>query len=592
MRGRLFILYGSQTGTAEDLAVRISYEAKRRLFECEVASLDAFGTDLLQRQRLVLFVVATTGQGDPPDNMHVSWQFLRRRSLAADWLSGLNFGVIGLGDSSYAKFNFVAKRLHRRLLQLGANGLVQSPALGDDQHDLGPDAAVDEWLQNFWLKLDSLHPLPPNAQLESVNYLPKARHVVDVLSGEEEAGDAEEVAILSGSDQFMGRLESNVRVTSDSHFQDVRLIRFSLPNSSDSRCCYTAGDVVSFRPGNLSEDVEEFLSLIGTPAEALVHVREGPISTLVPQPCSVRWLVQFVLDIHSIPRRSFFQLLQHFAVDEMQKEKFGELGSAAGQQDLFDYCNRPRRTLLEVLADFPDTACRVSFEYLLEMVPSIRERSFSIASSPPTCAGSLEILVAVVRYRSKMARERLGLCSNWLARLPVGSSIPMRIKRGTIRFPPQEVPVVMVGPGTGVAPFRSFIQHRVASDSCPGQLPAPRLVLFFGCRNSSGDFFFREEWERLEGEGHLKLFTAFSRDQPEKCYVQHRISEQSALLWQLLNSEGAAIYIAGNARDMPNDVRTAIVQAAQRESGCSQSEAECWVQQLEQNGRFQLETWS
>ena len=139
---QLLVLFGSQTGTAQDEAERLGREARRRRLGCRVQALDSYSVANLIREPLVIFVCATTGQGDPPDNMKNFWRFIFRKSLPSSSLCQMDFAVLGLGDSSYAKFNFVAKKLHRRLLQLGGSALLP-PCLGDDQHELGPDAAID-----------------------------------------------------------------------------------------------------------------------------------------------------------------------------------------------------------------------------------------------------------------------------------------------------------------------------------------------------------------------------------------------------------------------------------------------------------------
>ncbi|XP_037089133.1 NADPH-dependent diflavin oxidoreductase 1-like isoform X2 [Pollicipes pollicipes] len=593
-RGRLVVLYGSQTGTAEDLAERIGREAKRLLFECEVCALDEYRTPALLHERLALFVVATTGQGDVPDNMASTWRLLLRKSLPADSLRALRFGVVALGDSSYAKFNFVGKRLHRRLLQLGAAPLL-APALGDDQHDLGPDAAVDPWLTQLWRQLDALCPLPAGRQPLPADRRPAPRFTVthvdenggehEALNGvapeEEEEEEKGEAATADGL--FVGRVRWNRRVTPEDHFQEVRLISLDVAGSGAT---YRPGDVVTVQPENLPEEVDQLLALLEWPPDRLVLV-DGPRAPRLPRPCSLRHLATHLLDIHAVPRRSFFELLAHFAANEMEREKFAEFASAAGQQELFDYCNRPRRTALEVLADFPATARRLPLEYLLDMVPAVRPRSFSIASSQKVCPDEIQILVAVVRYRSRLASPRVGLCSTWLSRLTPGQPVTLAVKPGTLRFPQEpERPVLMIGPGTGVAPFHSYISEQATSDR-----PRP-LCLFFGCRHRAADLFFGDEWRRLVDAGRLQLHCAFSRDQEDKVYVQHRLRQQAALVWRLVDAGGATVCVAGSARRMPQDVAEALVDVFREQGGLTTEQAEAYLQRLEREGRYQTETWS
>ena len=196
--------------------------------------------------------------------------------------------------------------------------------------------------------------------------------------------------------------------------------------------------------------------------------------------------------------------------------------------------------------------------------------------------------MAVVAYRTKLSEPRLGLCSNWVAGLPERVEIPVLLSRGTMTLPEDPtLPIVMIGPGTGVAPFRSFITHRAATGA-PG-----RNVLFFGGRNRLADFFYQEEWAALADQGKLELFTAFSRDQDAKFYVQHRMLEPDAqaAIWSSI-SAGGVVYIAGSAQQMPKDVRAALQAIVAAATGFGDQEADEYLLQMERVNRLQVETWS
>ncbi|XP_056874535.1 NADPH-dependent diflavin oxidoreductase 1 isoform X5 [Takifugu flavidus] len=487
----LQVLYGSQTGSAQDTAHRVARQARRKQIQVQVLPLDSYNVANLISETLVVFVCATTGQGDPPDNMKNFWRFIFKKSLPLGSLSQLDCAVLGLGDSSYAKFNFVAKKLYKRLVQLGASMLLPV-GLADDQHHLG----------------------------------------------------------------------------------------------------FTAGDVVMMYPQNSPEDVEQFRQLLSLDLEAIFTLQpthSTAVPCRIPQPCTMLYLVENILDISSVPRRSFFELLSTFATNELEREKLLEFSSPADQEELHSYCNRPRRTILEVLADFPHTTAELRVDYLLDLFPEIQPRSFSIASSLQSHPHRLQILVAVVRYKTKLFKPRRGLCSTWLASLdPIQGEtyVPLWVKKGTMKFPKdKDIPVIMVGPGTGVAPFRSALQERIPEGKHIN-------VLFFGCRSESKDFYFRSEWEKAEKMGHLTLYTSFSRDQQEKVYVQHRVLENAKLLWDLIASKNGCFYIAGNAKQMPASVRDALSKVFQQEGGLSSEDAIQMLAIMEKSGRLQCETWS
>nr|XP_061800696.1 NADPH-dependent diflavin oxidoreductase 1-like isoform X2 [Nerophis lumbriciformis] len=589
----LLILYGSQTGTAQDTAQRIARQALRRRLRVHLSSLDDYNVANLISESLVVFVCSTTGQGDPPDNMKIFWRFLFRKSLPLGSLCQVDCAVLGLGDSSYPKFNFVAKKLHKRLEQLGATMLLPV-GLADDQHDLGPDAVIDVWLKSFWEKAFALHPrfadmiplrddepLPPTY---TFNFLDDVNEKTDNCQRipTQQTG-------LSEGNPFHAKLLSNERVTDPVHFQDVRHIDFDITGSNID---FTAGDVVMMRPCNAAEDVQEFCNLLGLNPEArfsLTATDGCKVPTRLRQPCTLRDLVERYLDIAAVPRRSFFELLATVSTNELEREKLIEFSSAEGQEDLHIYCNRPRRTALEVLADFPQTTAQLKVDYLLDLFPEIQPRSFSIASSLRAYPHRLQILVAVVKYKTKIYKPRRGLCSTWLASLDptIGDVfVPLWVKKGSLKFPTEtNIPVIMVGPGTGVAPFRSALQERIAEGKNAN-------VLFFGCRSESKDFYFRSEWKDMTKNGQLTLFTAFSRDQEEKVYVQQRVRENALLIWDLIANKGAYFYIAGNAKDMPNGVCDALKAVFQQNGGLSSEDAEKMLAGMEKSGKFQSETWS
>lgn len=258
---KLVILYASQTGTAQDMAEEIWRQSKMYHFTGTVKPMNSYDIHNLVKEKIVIFVCSTTGQGDEPDNMKSFWKFLLRKSLPSDSLAGVKFAVIGLGDSSYAKFNFVAKRLHKRLIQLGGIPLV-SVGLCDDQHDLGIHAVALPWIQNLWDKIDVTFPLPNG--LEKLKVTPRVfRWNVKVLDDEKEnssiMSDFCHEIIFKDSEldkPFETIVRENKRTTSDDHFQDVRLITF------DAEIAFwNPGDVLVCRPKNSKENVQALFDL-------------------------------------------------------------------------------------------------------------------------------------------------------------------------------------------------------------------------------------------------------------------------------------------------------------------------------------------
>ncbi|XP_077544104.1 NADPH-dependent diflavin oxidoreductase 1 [Haemaphysalis longicornis] len=577
---RLVILYGSQTGTAEDVAERIGRQARRYRFCVSVMAMNDYPVKELIKEKLVLFVCATTGQGEEPDNMKRFWSFLLRKSLPHTSLKALTYTVIGLGDSTYLKFNFTAKRLRRRLDQLGAKCGVE-PLHADEQHELGADGMIDPWLEGFWKFVLGLHPLPVGCPPLSDDELPVPKYTV--------LGDTEVITnpSIAKENVFFGILISNERVTSREHFQDVRLIKLDVGGLAVD---FDPGDIVVVHPENCKEDVEEFFRLFGLDASMSFMVAptqdNTPLPPVLAGEIELGECVRKYFDLTYIPKRSFFEVFWHFAKSDLEKQRLREFSTAAGQEDLVDYAIRPRRTVLEVFADFQETTVNVPLAYLFDLIPPIRPRSFSIANSLLSYPGQIHILAAIVNFHTTLKKPRRGLCTTYLANLdPSGHpAVAFSVKKGSLRMPPDNVPVIMVGPGTGCAPFRAMIQDRTMRGI--GQ-----NYLFFGSRSAKADFFFENEWTYLEALGLLELVTAFSRDQDHKIYVQHRIAEHKDKIWKLINNDGV-MYIAGNAKDMVPSVRAAFKSVLVDPGSLSDPIADELITSLEKCKRLQIEAWS
>lgn len=230
---------------------------------------------------------------------------------------------------------------------------------------------------------------------------------------------------------------------------------------------------------------------------------------VLKKPHTLREIALQFWDLSAKPKPRSLEVLSYNCENELEKEKLLELGSLEGQEDWLNYVNRPRRTIVEVLQDFPHATSKLSLELLFELFQPIKPRAFSIASSP--LSDKLDVIVAVVEYYTNLKVQRKGLCSNWLRKLKIGDRVRISIKKGTFKFPPEPTtPLVMTGPGTGIAIFRGVTQD------CNLRGTKNKLVLFFGCRYENKDFHCRDELKRMENDGKLTLFCAFSRDHGDK----------------------------------------------------------------------------
>eukprot|EP00803_Ostreobium_quekettii_P008466 evm.model.scf_1778.4 EVM.evm.TU.scf_1778.4 scf_1778:10727-13876(+) len=594
-----------------------------------------------------------------------------------DSLAGVAVAAFGLGDSGYLKYNAVAKRLANRLAGLGAEALVEK-GLGDDQARAGYEAALDPWLEAFWRAVEVrfgvqamegvvgsldmpkfsvtfLEEGPRRSQAgmtameEAAGAAAAFHRVADAAAGLPAPADDPRLAAagphaFGPGRPYMARMLKNERLTSPGHFQDVRHIEFDL---GDSSLTYSPGDLLVILPETPSSAVDAFLERAGLDGDRWVSVRPAGLGAQAEAPggpqaqVRIRALVQGALDVHGAsPRRYFFDVLRRFAAAQHEADRLAYFASAEGRDDLHLYCSGEGRTVLEVLGDFKSSS--PPLEWLLQCVPAKRPRQFSISSSPTAHPRAAHITAAIVEWRTPFGRTKRGLCTAALAAMEPGrrdDRVPVWIEAGAMRMPPNDgTPMVLIGPGTGVAPFRSFLQERMErargradhhsrptgprgpSPESTGpkeqaiesagpkeaaiestslkerdskSLPVAPSWLLFGCRNEAGDFLYRGEWEALRRAGVLDgIITAFSRDQPSKVYVTHRIRERGALIWRLIGEAGAVVYVSGSARKMPADVMSAIEAVVAEHTGRSTESAKRFVKAMEASGRYVVESWS
>lgn len=595
---RLLILFGSQTGTAEDVAIQISNRARRLHFSTELSSMDQYQSDrLLHQHQIIIFVCSTTGQGIEPQNMSNFWTRLRRSNLPNDLLDPIRFTIFGLGDSSYPKFNWVAKKLFRRLLQLGARSILP-PGLADDQHHNGIDSTLLPWSQALWETLLTLEPLPQGLDpIPSNTLLPPSfrlqRHPPSSSSQPQPLPD-HQIAILT----------KNQRLTPTDHWQDTRHLEFESSQPFD----FEPGSVCQVWPENSPEDVDRLLKRMDWTdlADQVYKLSRTEPNQHLPigwsQYATLTEIFKSRLDLTAVPSRSFIEWLSFFTTDSNETERLQEFCSIDGQDDLHEYVRRPRRTILEVLSEFKSAI--IPLDYIHDVFPPIRPRQFSISSSPKVFPNQIHLLVAVVKYKTRLSIPRKGLCTSWLARLAPGARIPVKIVRGYLKLPKNpEAPVICIGPGTGIAPFRSLIQDRSKSHVRSASSVEPTLqddepttstnnLVIFGCRFESKDFYYRQEWSEFERGRLCRFLWTASRDQIHKRYVQNLIEENPDQVWELIDVQKASIFISGSSGEMPKGVRASLRKVFTHRGGLDSDESAKLLERLESTGRLQEETWS
>ncbi|WBW70770.1 CIA machinery NADPH-dependent diflavin oxidoreductase Tah18 [Schizosaccharomyces osmophilus] len=573
----IYVLYGSETGTAEELSERLYRKLNRLGYRVLTLPMDEFDTQKLIEPLLCVFICSTTGQGEMPLNMRKFWKFLLRKRLPMDLLDDMQYAVFGCGDTSYARYNWASKKLDSRLRQLGAQSFCPRGE-GDEQHAQGVEGGFAYWCTHLCSALATVK-TPSQPALRDSDIIPPSFSIIRFDSSHELSKEP-----LHTRGMIPSTLQQNKRITADNHWQDVRKVVLSIPKSVS----WKPGDIAVLYSWNDDESVHKFLRCLKWDSFAdhsvliTSNIQERKIPWL-PNPLTVFNLVKYVISIHSVPNRTFFEYAAQFTDDDLHKERLLEFASLEGLDDYYDYVTRPRRTLIETLQEFHSV--HIPFEYALDALPIIRGRQYSIANRCDQSEGKLELLIALVKYQTILKEPRQGICSRWLVNLHQGLPFHIDILPGFLSLPyTSERPLIAVGPGTGVAPLRCLIQERI-------NLNLKNNALFFGCRRESMDYLLREDWESLKNAGDLQVYCAFSRDQEKKVYVQHKIQEQEEIIYHSLREKGGMVCICGSSGSMPNAVRDAIAGIISKYSGESISEGYEFLKKLEKERRFFQETW-
>jgi len=315
-----------------------------------------------------------------------------------------------------------------------------------------------------------------------------------------------------------------------------------------------------------------------------------------PCPTTYRTALSYYVEITALPRTHILKEMAVYTSDPDEKAKLELMsgttpeGKAMYQSWVVDSC----RHITHILEDMK--TCKPPIDHILELLPRLQPRFYSIASSAKVHPTSVHICGVVVEYDTNTGRTNKGVATTWLReKVPTEEGeddvkVPVFVRRSQFRLPNRPgTPVIMIGPGTGLAPFRGFIQERAWQKS-QGKPVGPTL-LYFGCRNKSQDYIYQEELEAWQTDGLLTLFTAFSRDQEQKRYVTHCLRESGEQVWELLE-QGGHLYVCGDAKMMAKDVRNIIVEICKSNGSLSDQDAENYVKKLESQKRYSADVWS
>ncbi len=522
--GKLTIIFASQTGNAKGVAQALLKEAQAAGIQAQLFDASDYKGKDLAKETHVIFVASTNGEGEAPDNALALHEFLK--SKKATKLPNLKYGVLGLGDSSYQFFCQTGKDFDQFLENLGAQRLVERL-----DADVDYQAAATEWRKQG-----------------------VATFAVSQTAESHYSKEQPYTASLSTSQKITGR---------DSG-KDVRHIEIDL---ADSGITYQPGDALGVWYENRPQLVNALLDSVGLSGHEEVQVDGETLS------------LHSALTHHYEITAANPQLVAQFA-ELAQSEKLTSL--AQDKEALREYATRTQ--VIDVLREEKVTLSAIQ---LLSLLRRLTPRLYSIASSQSEVGEEVHLTVGVVEYEYE-GEQRLGGASSFLAhQLEEGAPVKVFVEHNNnFKLPSDDnAPLIMVGPGTGIAPFRSFIQERENRGA------AGKNWLLFGDRTFTQDFLYQVEWQKYLKSGVLnRLDVAFSRDQHEKVYVQHRLLEQAELVWQWLQ-EGAYFYVCGDASRMAKDVHQALITVVEQQGGLNREQAEEYVSELRKAKRYQRDVY-
>ena len=516
------ILYGSQSGNAESAAKELRKYGKTQGFEANIVELDGVDISDLQNIQHLLVICSTFGEGEPPDNAQAFYNAIMADD-APELPATLNFSVCGFGDSSYTFFNKCAKDIDARLGELGATRVADIR-----ECDVAFEDDFAEW------KVESFASEPFSAAAGSVS----------ADAGGEEAGP-----LFDKNKPFIATLMVSDNLSGDESAKCVNHVEISLAGGTEE-LDYAVGDALGVWPVNCGDEVQAILAATGFSGSETVELKSGP--------ASLRAALLTRLDITTVNAKAL--------------ETWG-LQSTDEQYQVIDVLN--------------NTKLDLSAQTFVDGLRPLQPRLYSIASSPKAHPGEVHLTVGEVRY-SLNDTDRKGVASTFLGeRLAAGGSVGVYLQRSAHFHIPQDdnAPLIMIGPGTGIAPFRAFLEEREARQA------EGRNWLFFGDQHEAQDYLYRDQIQGWQESGLLNnLSLAWSRDTAEKIYVQTKIKEQSEAFFAWLES-GAYIYICGDASRMAADVDKAIRDVIAEQGGLDDDGVQAYMDKLVAEHRYQRDVY-
>jgi len=626
--GKMFVFFGSQTGTSEGFARITMEEARERGFDAEVCDLEDFDPESMKEPKLAIFLMATYGEGEPTDNAHKLHNWMKPAAEADGGmtaedgdLSGLKFTVFGLGNKQYEHYNRMGKSTNASLERLGGER-VADYGEGDDDGNLEED--FNAWREKMWVQLVERF-IGSSAGVPAKDAAPKKVSLhfkVQEMTAAEvakatKAGPVYRHNQINASTKHFFEPHSalapvlvnrELRNTTSAvardlvqqggkHALEVGSTRHIEVDISNTGLAYETADNLAILPENSAQAVEAFARAMGYDLQQMFTVAptddsdDKKFKYNFPVPCSVRQALTCYVDMRGLPRQSNVAQLLPYVTDAKQKKWLETLlaKDSVAHAHFKQYINGNGRSLFDLLTT-ELSSCKIPLADMLHILPAMQPRYYTISSSSSVHPSTVHITLSVTEFALPSGRVFKGLCSAYFQGITAGNKVRAFVRPSSFRLPKKNnIPIVMIGPGTGIAPMRALIQerrYRTAQGAAAG-----KDTLFFGCKYSDLDFIYREELLEAQKSG-LILHTAFSREQKEKIYVQHLLEDAGNAKEFLSDVDaGGYVFVCG-ATAMGADVHDTFLKLLQTHKGLGKESAAAFVADLQKKGRYVQELWS
>jgi cytochrome P450 / NADPH-cytochrome P450 reductase len=579
----LMVLFGSNLGTAEGIATRIAQDGSDRGYAVTLGALDDHTGQLPHEGALV--VVCASYNGKPPDNAERFCRWITDSGTPSDAGSDLAYSVFGCGNMDWASTYQAVPTLIDAQLEAHGARRVHARGEGDARSDF--DGQFSEWYQGLWSSLtDSL-----GLAAESTTAVTTEPRLTLTMENKQTTNPVVMSYRAHPSFVVVNR-ELLKNGQSDIDSRSARHIELELPTGM----AYQTGDHLGVLPRNNVELIRRVMARFGLDAGTYVTINPtgGGTYTHLPlgEPAPLLGILGACVELQDVASRSDLAVLARYATDPDEAAELLAMSGLdeAGRDAYRKRVAAPRRSVLELLNDFP--SCDLPFNVYLELLPPMRPRYYSISSSPAV-ASSCHITVGVLHGPARSGDGYFnGVASNHLASSMEHSTQFTFVRKPTIPFRPPDnphTPMIMVGAGTGMAPFRGFLQERAAL--AEKGVPVGKSILFYGCRNADHDMLYADELRGFEASGITDLQVAFSREHGQpRTFVQHLIVREQDHVWELMEA-GAVIYVCGNANTMAPGVRAALMDVYRAKSNGSDATADEWFKELRDTDRYLEDIW-